>query len=800
MWFPLVTLGALALLSQTFRLHAFAISIPRNTSSSSSSSSASNSSESSATSELEGQKDGVWEDVIYTAGCDAQRANWPIQEHWIRTITLAAAWSGLNPSSPQNWTGDERLLAGARAGMDWWFENDYTSDDCIGLGGKDNATCPCGTPGLWNTNWFGQVILIPQLASTACLLVSPSGLSDSQKKGCWDIPNRAYSRRDEFINSVGYLTGANAINVMQNSVSMALYNDNATILEDALSRAMSVVVFSEDTTEDGIHRDGSFLQHSGILYSGNYGKDLINAFVQLEGEAIGTSFAANDTTRKAFAVYMKGSEWMIYVDDQTKQEHWDFNVVGRFIAFPTGDLQAISDINFNSSKLGAATADFEGGNDLSDTVRRLESNGTEKLLGNKIFWASDYMVHRRDKFVLTSKYLSTRTVSTEYTNSANPFGHHLGQGTLFSYVSGWEYRDIQAAWDWDLIPGSTTLLNPVDGPVLNTSTVGVGGVCSWVGGVSDGWVGIGVQDWAEPRDEGWGYKKVWFLGDEGVVVMVGGVKGNGTGGDVVSVLDQRATVPGEVVLIDGQAVEPDSVNRSVSAQTLYYAGSGYISYGDPFELTLALGNTTGNWSAISTSLAGNETVELFSAYTTHTTLSTSSSNSSSQASAQTWSYGVFPGSDKSRLREELVSPTYTTFEQGGVWGLAGADRLSLVFWPGSEGSATVNLSSIGVPGSQAAVKVTSDQPAAYLFAARDDSDGGKTVVVTLADPGQSLESLGFGLELSGNEVGHLGCSEGLDWDDGCEADGNGVSFTGVELPAGGEQGSSVFREVKWKPS
>ncbi len=28
--------------------------------------------------------------------------------------------------------------------------------------------------------------------------------------------------------------------------------------------------------EDGIHADGSFLQHSGILYNGNYGKDMVS--------------------------------------------------------------------------------------------------------------------------------------------------------------------------------------------------------------------------------------------------------------------------------------------------------------------------------------------------------------------------------------------------------------------------------------------------------------------------------------------------------------------------------------------
>lgn len=34
--------------------------------------------------------------------------------------------------------------------------------------------------------------------------------------------------------------------------------------------------YSDKPKEDGIHRDGSFLQHDGILYSGNYGKDLVS--------------------------------------------------------------------------------------------------------------------------------------------------------------------------------------------------------------------------------------------------------------------------------------------------------------------------------------------------------------------------------------------------------------------------------------------------------------------------------------------------------------------------------------------
>ncbi|ORY32527.1 polysaccharide lyase family 8 protein [Naematelia encephala] len=736
---------------------------------------------------------GTWADVNYLSGCTArmshelfqvprsrsidppviERANWPIQEHWDRLIVFASAWSGLNPDIPSNWTGSSDLLQGVKNGLDWWLDNDYTSDDCIDLGGASNATCPCGTPGLWNPNWFDQIILIPQLLSTTCLLVE-SGLTASELSGCVRIPYRAYQRRDEYIHGVGYLTGANTINVMQNSVSMALYVGNATILDDALHRAMAVVTYSDIPAQDGIHRDGSFLQHSGILYNGNYGKDLLNAFVQLEGEVIGTSFAANETTRRAFATDVQGSEWMIYVDTQTRQEHWDLNAIGRFIGFPTVDLQASADINFNVTKLAAATADFEGEYTLNDTIRRLSSNGTDKLDGNKMFYASDYMVHRREQVILTNKMISNRSHNTEYTNSANPYGYHLGQGTLFSYVTGYEYRDIQAGWNWNLIPGTTVQR---DHPKLQSSIVGVTGKTKFVGGASDGWVGTSVEDYVDPYDASLRYRKAWFFLDDSVVVTVSGISVNDTvGQDVITVLDQRMAVDGGI-WIDGQSVNA-GLSTTANGTTLFYGGNGYLSYDTPFQLTLSEANRTGNWSAISTSTVGNSTVPIFYAYTTH------------DLDFNSYSYAFFPATDRDRLVSEVANPTSTPINDNGVSGVAGQERLSVVFWPNQASSVAVNLSTVGWS-KQGSITISSRDPGVYLFATRLNDDGSRTMVVTLADPSQSLNTTSFALT---SHALDLRC-EKLDWYDGCSQEQRSVAFTDITLPQGGFAGDSIFREV-----
>lgn len=459
------------------------------------------------------------------------------------------------------------------------------------------------------------------------------------------------------------------------------------------------------------------------------------------------------------------------------------------MAFPTADLQASADINFNVTKLAAATADFTGANNVSDTVRRLQSNGTEKLVGNKGFWAGDYMVsrllysaravltrsqvHRRKSFILTNKMLSTRSASSEYINSANPYGYHLGQGTLFSYVEGNEYKDVMGAWDWNLVPGTTTLLNT---PKLASSNVGQVGKRDFVGVVSDGKVGTAVQDYVDPLDGGISYQKAWFFLDDSVLVTTTNIKKSASAGDapVITVLDNRAAASGNI-WVDGKQVDA-AHGLIIGSTALFYGGNGYLSHGDPFALTLFEGKRTGNWSQISTSTAGETTVNVFSAYTS--------------IAKETFSYSMFPASSRKRLDEETKQPTSTPITEDGITGAAGSGRLSLVFWPGGGKSITVSLARIGWAKS-GSVTVTSDQPAAFLLAPRCKSaGGGMRLVVTVSDPTQKAASASFAMKFDGGEARQVHSER----DESAAESGAGVSFR-VDLPAGGLAGSSISREV-----
>ncbi|XWW94859.1 hypothetical protein V2A60_002808 [Cordyceps javanica] len=723
--------------------------------------------------------DGTWPDVNYLSGCPARRANWPIQDHWNRIITLAAAWSGTSLIADQKWTNDTKAWEAISNGLDYWFKNDYKPAACMGNGGNAALGCPCGTPGLWNTNWYGQAILIPQLSSTACLLARDGNLSREQREGCIRLTKRTYDNIDQSYGTGGTLTAANVVLVLQSAVSLGLFTSNATIVESAIQRAFGVMTFTDGAMQDGIHRDGSFLQHDGILYNGNYGKDLLNIFIQLEGEAVGTRFAADDATREAMSTYIRGNEWMIFTDQKTGQQHWDFNTIGRFVSYPTKDLQASADINFNVTKLARAVADFEGPYNVNDTIQRLGSNGTEQLIGNKGFWASDYMVHRRKSFIVANKMLSVRSTSSELVNGANPLGYHLGQGTLFTYVSGTEYEDIWASWDWNLVPGTTVVR---DRPALAATKVKYSGQRDFVGVVSDGRVGVAVEDYADPFDGHISYKKAWFhLGDAVLVSVLDVRTRGGVGGappPAITVLDNRARADGGA-FVDGKPVALGNDTRA-AGRTLFYGGNGYLAYGAPLDLTMSEGERTGNWSAISTSTAGEATAAIFSAYMTV--------NASGTA---TTTYALFPATSQSELAREAERPSWRPVSGGGVSGAAGQGVLSVVFWPGGGdgGALTVALADIGWA-DRGTVRLTSRQPGVYLLtgtraAATGGGPGKKGVrlAVSAADPTQKLGTatleLAFSQPLGNAKEG--ACNRAL-------RSSSELSFV---LPAGGMAGSSV---------
>ncbi|VDB99673.1 unnamed protein product [Peniophora sp. CBMAI 1063] len=694
--------------------------------------------------------DGRWPDVDYTTGCDAQAASWPAQKHWQRLVTLAAAWHGGLKNAAQ-WAKDTSLQQGIALAMDSWFADDFTNPACLDFGG--DSECPCGTPGLWNTNWFSNILGIPGYVGEVCLLMNNT-LTSTELGNCTKFGSRAYNTFLTGINGVSSITGSNALDLASIGVDTGILTENATLITDAFTRVHNEVVVQNGVKADGIRADGSFGQHTGIIYNGNYGKDYANDVFDFEIEAAGTQFQATDASRAAFETLWNGNVWMIFRNTVTNVLHWDFSVIGRIIALPVADNQATENLKINLTQLQSLGNSW-GSAPLLKAFQELNAASDDansgNIQGNRIFYANDYAVQRGTGYTSHLRMYSKRTVNSECTNSQNPFGFHLADGALYTRMTGDEYEDIPAAWDWNLIPGTTV---DYGATTLDCSDVKHSGTQALVGGASDGNIGVVAMRYETPSTKQLNWRKTWFfLPNDVQHVMVARITSN-TDAPVFSVLDQRK-LSGDIT-VDGKTVTNGNFS---GVSTLFHGGVGYAfnSSNTAVSLSVQSGERTGSWAAISTSTQPDETVDLFSAWLSHSDLSAPID------------YTVYPATTASSFATKAKNPPTIIRNDGSISALVDEQNnvAMFVFWDAAGGSTTI-------PSFNGAttIKVTSNGNVA-LIVNLDNFN------LTVADPTQSLTSATLTFAL-GSGTAPAGWS----------SSSKSASKT-VTLPSGGIIGGSV---------
>lgn len=118
---------------------------------------------------------------------------------------------------------------------------------------------------------------------------------------------------------------------------------------------------------------------------------------------------------------MDANRWMIYRNSQNGALHWDISVIGRFLTFPVADkqfvryllnffrilicfLRASAGILMNVSQirelgqLWQSETIMKVANDLQSTDHTWQAN-VGNIFGNRMFFASDYMVSQMESGV-----------------------------------------------------------------------------------------------------------------------------------------------------------------------------------------------------------------------------------------------------------------------------------------------------------------------------------------------------------------------------------------------------------------
>lgn len=555
--------------------------------------------------------DGTWSDISY--GSD-ERSEWSATGHLNRTLLMAKSARILRSAGHADPELEDKIIRALRA----WTDHDYR-----------------------NPNWWWNEIGVPLLTGEIASLISPE-LPKDEMSIVIRIMKRSDWRRVPW-------TGANLTwGVTIEIIRGWLEQDSDTVAEgyNRLYQEIKIV----KPGEEGIQPDYSFHQHGDQLYNGGYGLDYANDVGRFVTFAWGTHFQIPGDRMEIFSSYLlDGMQWMIFGD------LIDYSATSREIT-RKGKVAVPKD--WSAGPIAPVGAAYSFGNVIAmlaaePTPRQKEFQafaarlkgqaGPEGLTGNKQFWCSDFMTHRRRGFYTSVKMLSKRTLNGEIVNSEGRKSQHLSDGLNLLYQSGGEYRDIFAVWDWTKLPGTTAVQGTLE--MEGSDSVHVRGKTSFAGGVSDGTYGMAAMDLARGQLTA---KKAWIFLDDVYICLGTGIILTGDEAHDVATDVNQIRLHGDI--LTSQSPYPISPGTHTykpgDLAWVYHDHVGYI-FGPGSEISLSAGSQIGKWSEIGTGSSMEVTLPVFNLWIEH----------GRSPQAGTYRYMVLPGATPEQVAARAKNPS-----------------------------------------------------------------------------------------------------------------------------------------------
>lgn len=476
--------------------------------------------------------DGSWPDVDYASKA---RSSWPAANHSSRLLAMSTEFA--------RGTADQPGLAAAihRAFVCWI---------------KKDPQCP---------NWWYNQIGVPKDLATAGLLLGKE-LNAAEK---------TYLLKVVMPRTKIGMTGQNKLWLAGNTFMLGLIGRDEAAIRDATNAIWDEVAIGGG---EGVQPDASFHQHGPQQQFGNYGLAFAVELGRWATILGGTPWALPPERVGTYRNYLlDGMNWTCW------RGSMDIGSCGRQFS-PGSPIRKAAMV----SQAMECAASFDGENAAAYRafVKRNQPDTANDLIGNRLFWRSDYVVQRNAKWSAALKMSSNRTIGSEVVNDENLSGYHLADGMLCLYRTGREYEDIFPLWDWKKLPGTTNSQGTL--PSFKTSTVAT----DFTGGVSDGANGIAVLDYAK---DGVTAKKAWFFNGQTVVALGSDIRGPDEE-EVMTTLEQNL-LQGPLKGSESGRIGPVTPGTTENLQWVEHAGFRYTLL-EKSLLTVAAGPVTGNWNRI----------------------------------------------------------------------------------------------------------------------------------------------------------------------------------------------------------
>jgi len=644
-----------------------------------------------------------------------------ITTHFSRLQAMALAWATPGCSLQ----GNTSLASAITNGLDWMCANAYTANAAE------------------YNNWWDWEIGGLQNFNNAAVLIYPA-LTPAQ------ITNYNNSVDHFCPGAQGWMTGANLTDKCKGMIIRGILGKTAGKLATAQTNLSPVFLYV--TSGDGFYRDGSFVQHTRIAYTGTYGIVLLGDIAQLVNLLNGSTWQITDPNlTNVYNWVVSSYQPVIYKGAMMDMVRG--RAIARYSETESGDgSSAVNDIRqiaqFAPSNIASAFTNWA----ISPSL----------TLGQYHFAGMDRVVAWRTNFCFGLSMSSTRIANYESINGENLHGWFTGDGMTYLYMGNSETQFSGDFWptvDAYHLPGTTAeTIARSDGAREATASSQ-----NWVGGaqVSGSYGAAGMSLAATNSLTA---KKSWFMFDNQVVCLGAGITcGDATEVDTTVENRRLGASPTNILSVNGVSFSPTmgwSSNLTSVSWCALGGVAGYYFPGGATNLRAAFVANTGSWSQINNGTYVGTTTNLFT--DDYLTLWFNHGTKPTNAS---YAYVILPNYNASSMASYAASPDIMVLTNTVTVQAAAKTALGVVaanFWV--DGNNSVDLVAVN----KKASVITSESLTGMAVGIADPTQTNtSTVLVTLnraaistlsADAGVTVLQLSPQIIMSVNVNGSFGKS------------------------------------------
>ncbi|CCE59861.1 TPA: polysaccharide lyase 8 family protein [Staphylococcus argenteus] len=518
--------------------------------------------------------------------------------------------------------------------LDWMHKNVYGKNPSQKVDDLTKNRKGQTTPKNNSLNWWDYEIGTPRALTNTLILLNDQFSNEEKKK--YTAPIKTFAPdSDKILSSVGKAEpakGGNLVDISKVKLLESIIEEDKDMMKKSIDSFNTVFTYVQSNAtgkeRNGFYKDGSYIDHQDVPYTGAYGVVLLEGISQMmpmiketpfkdsnqndttlkswidegfmpliyKGEMMDLSRGRaisreNETSHSASATVMKSllrlSDTM---DDSTKTKYKQIvktSVESDSSYKQTDYLNSYSDIDKMKSLMEDST---------------ISTNGLTQQL--KIYNDMDRVTyHNKDlDFAFGLSMTSKNVARYESINGENLKGWHTGAGMSYLYNSDVKhYRDnFWATADMKRLAGTTTLENeePKGTVVKKPSKTFVGGIK-----FDDQHASIGMD--FENQDKTLTAKKSYFILNDKIVFLGTGIKSTDSSKNPVTTIENRKA-NGYTLFTDDKQTTASNINdQETNSVFLESTNKPKNNIGYHFlnksKISIKKETHTGNWKEINKS-------------------------------------------------------------------------------------------------------------------------------------------------------------------------------------------------------